>query len=305
MKSRNLLNLVLLGIVVVLVLIVVFEPGKKPVQPKPKLTTLNKDSVSKIKIQRLGKKDVLLEKQHDEWHMMAPYQLPANKFRLEAILRLLETPSYSQHDIRKLDKHTFKLDKPEITLTFDNKLSMAFGGSEPLNHRRYVQVGDTLNLISDSVYYYLAGKTTSLLSLQLLPANSAIKAIQLPKYKLQLKAGHWQIENEPKKMASDAVTQLLNNWKLAQALDVVPATAKPGKQQVKIFFEGQEKPIVFSIVKRQPDFILLREDKGVEYQLTEDSADRLLTLAGPETTSEPGNKSDDKTAKHTTGAVTK
>ncbi len=302
MKSRNLLNLVLLGIVVVLVLVVVFEPGKKPEQPKPKLTSLNKESVSTIQIKRLGKKDVVLAKQHDEWRMLAPYQLPANKFRLDAILRLLEAPSYSQHDIRKLDKQTFKLDKPEITLSFDNKLSMAFGGSEPLNHRRYVQVGNTLNLISDSVYYYLAGKTTSLLSLQLLPANVAIKAIYLPKHKLQLKAGRWQIENQPKDMASDAVTQLLNNWKLAQALDVIPAKNKPGKEVIKIFVEGQEAPIVFSIVKRKPDFVLLREDKGVEYQLTEDSAERLLNLAKAEPTVEHDMKKTGKETKPVTGA---
>lgn len=290
MKSRNLLNLILLGIVVILVLVVVFEPGKKSKPPVHKLTTLNQDSISKIRIERTGKPDVALEKQHETWYMTSPYQLPANKFRTDAILRLLQAQSFSQHDIRKLDKKTFKLDKPAITLHFDNKLSMAFGGSEPLNHRRYVLVGNTLNLVSDSVYYYLAGKTTSLLSLQLLPAGVAIKGIQLPGHTLELKSGKWEISNEPKDMASDAVTQLLNHWKLAQALDVMPAKDKPGKQQVKLFIDGQDKPIVFSIVKRHPDLMLLREDKGIEYRLTEDSANNLLALARAEHKKQSENK---------------
>ena len=50
MTSRNLLNLVLLGIVAVLVLVVVFEPGKEPDKDKIKLTALVKDAVKKIEI---------------------------------------------------------------------------------------------------------------------------------------------------------------------------------------------------------------------------------------------------------------
>ena len=282
MTSRNLLNLVLLGIVAVLVLVVVFEPGKEPDKDKIKLTALVKDAVKKIQIQRVGKEDIQFEKLNNVWHMTSPYQLPANDFRIDSILRLVETESHSQHDITKLKKANFKLDKPGVTVTFDDKVSVAFGGNEPLKHRRYVQVENTLHLISDTVYYHINGKPTALVSLQLLPKDIAIKAIQLPDHKLELKDGRWQIENEPKDMASDAVTQLLNEWKLAQALDVVAAKDQPGKEQVKIFIDGQDQPIVFSIVKRKPDFVLLREDKGVQYQLTEDSAERLLQLARAE-----------------------
>ena len=282
MTSRNLLNLVLLGIVTALILVVVFEPGRAPEKQVTKLTSLKKEAVSKIFIKRVGKQDVRFEKLNNVWQMTAPYQLPANDFRIDSILRLAGAESYSQHDITKLDKANFKLDKPAVTVTFNDKLSIAFGGNEPLNHRRYVQVGDTLHLISDTVYYHISGKPTALVSLQLLPKDTAIKAIQLPDRKIELKDGRWQIENEPKDMASDAVTQLLNEWKLAQALDVVEAKDKPSKEKIKLFVEGQDKPIVFTIVKRKPDFVLLREDKGVQYQLTEDSAERLLQLAKAE-----------------------
>lgn len=294
MTSRNILNLALLGIVTLLVLVVVFEPGKKAEKPVVKLTALKKEAVSKIFIQRVGKQDIRFEKKHNIWQMTTPYQLPANDFRIDSILRLVGAESSSQHDISKLDKANFKLDKPAVTVTFNDKLSIAFGGNEPLKHRRYVQVGDTLHLISDTVYYHVSGKATALVSLQLLPKDTAIKAIQLPDRKIELKDGRWQIENEPKDMASDAVTQLLNEWKLAQALDVVEAKDKPTQEQIKLFVVGQDKPITFSIVKRKPDFVLLREDKGVQYQLTEDSAERLLQLA----------RAEPKAAEHKTPAAT-
>ena len=296
MTSRNILNLTLLGIVSVLVLVVIFEPGKTPEKPSPSITTLKKESISKIDIKQFGNKDIQFRKIKHVWQMTSPYQLPANEYRISSILGLVETKSYSQHDLTKLNKSNFKLDKPKVVVTFNDKLSVAFGSSEPLNHRRYVQVGNTLNLINDSVYYHVTSKPTALVSSQLLPKNTAIKAIQLPDRKLELKDGRWQIEKEPKDMASDAVTQLLNNWKLALALDVVAAKDKPGKQQIKLFVEGRNKPIVFSIVKRKPDFVLLREDKGVEYQLMQDSAQGLLTLAKPEPVKEKPLK--EKTATH-------
>lgn len=281
-SKRNLLNLVLLGVVIVLVSVVALEPGKTPEKEKAKLTALNKAAVSKIHIKRMGKKDIQFEKVDNVWQMTSPYQLPANDFRIDSILRLVETESHSQHDLTKLNKRDFKLDKPEVVVTYNDSVSVLFGGNEPLDHRRYLQIENTLHLVSDTVYYHVSGKPTALVSLQLLPENAAIKAIQLPDRKLELKDGRWQIENEPEEMASDAVTQLLNEWKLVQALDILEATDKPGKEQIKIFIESQEKPIVFSIVKRKPDFVLLRQDKGVQYQLTEDSAERLLQLAKSE-----------------------
>lgn len=282
MTTRNLLNLSLLGIFIVLVSVVVFEPGKAPEKEKVKLTDLKKDTVSKIHIKRTGKKDIHFAKVNNVWQMTSPYQLPANDFRMDSILRLVETESHSQHDLTKLDKRLYKLDKPEVVVTFDDKISISFGGTEPLDYRRYLQVENTLHLVNDRVYYHVSGKPTALVNLQLLPKNVSINKIQLPDRKLELKEGRWQIENEPKDMASDAVTQLLNEWKLAQALDVFPASEKPGKDQIKIYTASQEQPIVFSIVKRKPDFVLLREDKAVQYQLTEDSAERLLHLAKSE-----------------------
>jgi len=296
MTSRNILNLTLLGIVSVLVLVVVFEPGKTPEKKKPSLTALKKESISKIDIKQSGNKNIQFRKINHVWQMTSPYQLPANEYRISSILQLVEAKSYSQHDLTKLNKSNFKLDKPKVVVTFNDKVSVAFGSSEPLTHRRYVQVGNTLHLINDTVYYHVSSKPTALVSLQLLPKNTAIKAIQLPDRKLELKDGRWQIEKEPKEMASDAVTQLLNNWKLAQALDVVAAKDKPGKQQIKLFVEGRDKPIIFSIVKRKPDFVLLRQDKAVEYKLMEDSAQGLLTLAKPEPVREKPLK--DKTATH-------
>jgi hypothetical protein len=296
MNKRILLNLVLLIIVAVLVLVVVFEPGKEPAKQEPNLTSLKKEQVNRIDIKRAGKQDVHFEKSNDVWQMTAPYQLPANEYRIGSILRLVESKSHSQHDIRQLNKADFDLEKPKVVVTFNDGVSIAFGGNEPLKHQRYVLIGNTLHLVSDTVYYHVNGKPTALVSLQLLPKNISIKAIELPDRKIELKAGRWQVDKEPNEMASDAVTRLLNEWKLVQALDVTEAQHKPGKQQIKIFTEAQAEPIVFSIVQRKPDFILLRKDKGIEYQLTEDSAERLLQLAKPEPPPEadPGHTTDKK-----------
>jgi len=61
MSKRNLLNLVLFGVVAALVLVTVYEPGKKEAPANPRLTQLQKDSINKIHLKRSDKQDVTLE----------------------------------------------------------------------------------------------------------------------------------------------------------------------------------------------------------------------------------------------------
>lgn len=85
MSKRNLLNLILLGIVAVLVLVVVYEPGVEK-KTQPPLTSIVKATINKVTIERTGQPSVTLEKQGDDWVMQTPFQILANKIKVETLL---------------------------------------------------------------------------------------------------------------------------------------------------------------------------------------------------------------------------
>ncbi|MGW8228030.1 MAG: DUF4340 domain-containing protein, partial [Gammaproteobacteria bacterium] len=161
MASRLWLNLALLLFIVILLVIVIYEPGKEPVATPVSLTPLKATTISHIHIKRLSSKDIELVKEaNGQWWMHNPYHLPANEFRVQALLRLAETESLSSHTLDRLQPATYGLDRPRAIVTFDRSTQISFGDTEPLQQRRYVQIGDQLHTIADTFYYQAAASPT-------------------------------------------------------------------------------------------------------------------------------------------------
>ncbi|WP_040295021.1 hypothetical protein [Beggiatoa alba] len=63
---------------------------------KPRLTTLDPKQVQTIRIERFNKDTIVFQKDaQGTWQIREPYQLPANRFRVENILTLLTSSQYS------------------------------------------------------------------------------------------------------------------------------------------------------------------------------------------------------------------
>ena len=287
MSSRNILNLVLLVIVLGLVAIVAYEPGKeKPVTP-PTLTQLKAKDVNNIKISRQSdQRDIELIRTAHGWVMLKPYHLPANTFRIDSIFKLLSTVSFSQNDLHKLDPINFGLDKPYATITLNNKTSIIFGHNKSLKHLRYVQIGSVLHMIADTFYYQLAAKAESFIDHQLIPKQRKITQLQLPGLKLEEKEEKWEVTPKPKHFSMDSVNELISEWQLSQAYDIGyeknKINAKAGAAtDIHITLDNQAV-IRFNIVKDPDGFALLNIDTGVKYILAKDRKDKLLKLSEPE-----------------------
>ena len=92
MSKRNLLNLILFVTIILLVVLVVYEPGKdKPITPTM-LTTLNVDDVNEIKIIRhqaiKEEQNISFKRTDFGWQVVEPYNIAANTFRIKSILEL-------------------------------------------------------------------------------------------------------------------------------------------------------------------------------------------------------------------------
>lgn len=280
-NTRLLLNIGLLAVIGVLALVVVLEPGKAPPPEKATLTPLKLEEVNHILIKRDGKSDIELEKRNKVWFMLKPHRVAANDFRAQTIARIATAESHAHYDIGTVDTKKFKLDKPEARLIFNKQYNTALGNNEPLKRRRYMQSDLQLHIVDDIFYYQVMSPATTYISYNLLPPDSKINRLELPKLNLRLKESNWQITPVPKDYSADSVTGLLNEWRHAQSLEVEKYTGNKLKPAIKIHLVGQDKPVSFAIKRDAPDAFLIRLDSSLQYKLTTEMLDKLLTLPPP------------------------
>ena len=96
MSQRLTLNLTLAVVIIVLALLVIFEPGKDKAPELPKLTSLLADKIQHVTIERVGRDTLVFEKQGDLWRITQPLQLRANEFRVAAVANAAQASSYAR-----------------------------------------------------------------------------------------------------------------------------------------------------------------------------------------------------------------
>lgn len=277
-NKRNLLNLGLLLLIGVLVLLVIQEPGIEPPQENPRLLGIDREAVSRVRIERQGQETVTLERNaRGEWHLIEPLAIGASDFRISSLLRITEQKSLGSFPANSERLAGFGLETPRVTLTLNDKVKVAFGDNTPLDQRRYVLVGERVHLVSDTLYYHLIGSYTTFIRQQLLPDDAGISALTLPGLSVRQQEGRWQIEPKPESFSADQATALIDGWKLASAVQVKPYDGKQG-EAITITPKGEAKPIRFLLTARSPDLVLARPDLGIEYHLAESSGEELLKL---------------------------
>lgn len=278
MTARSVLNLLLLLGVAALGLVVVYQPGIAPPPPPVKLTSLKPDQITSIRIDHVGRPAIVMEKQAGHWRITAPRALPADDGRINSLLRLVQETSQARLPARPEDLRKYKLDHPNIRLTLD-KTVFAFGDTDALNGRRYVQVGDTVHLITDMYYYQLDGDLASFVSTHLLPDKASITALTLPALALHRDAqGHWQMQPEKPGVSADALQTLIDAWRHSNALWVKPYKSGTSQGSVSVTLATPTETLHFDIMATQPELILARPDIGMQYHLSPDNAKTLLDL---------------------------
>lgn len=283
MSKRNLLNLILLAFIAILAAIVVYEPGKDVATKPLLLTNLDKKDIRQIKITRHGadlpEQEVKLEKTSDGWKMTKPYAVSANSFRINSILEILSTVSYSQNSLQNLNLDTFGLAKPAATITFNNNVSLVFGHNKSLKNHRYIQIDSTLHLTPDTFFYQLAAKSESYIDHKILPKNRKITKLTLPKISLEKINGIWGNKAGKEELSADSTNQLIDEWQLSQAYDVNKTFAKIKYRKDITIHLNDGEIIHFNIENNKKSFNLINISNRVRYILSKDRENKLLSLS--------------------------
>ncbi|CAH9019449.1 DUF4340 domain-containing protein [Candidatus Nitrosacidococcus sp. I8] len=285
MNTRTLLNLGLSAVVVILALIFFYGPDKSEdkVETSP-LTSINADKINTIKIaQTQSQNEIRFErKEKGIWEIATPIQAPANIVKVETLLSILKTSSYSHYSVENLNLGELKLSSPEINL-YLNDIKFSFGATEPINHRRYVLLKDTVHLVDDIVFPSISGNSAKFVDPALLPGNKEITEIHLPlittsggnpnvdvKHTIILKQekGHWAAEGTTNhKFSTGSIVKLIQAWQDQTTRQVDLRGNKAVLATIEVIQGEGTNPIRFELLSDLPQLILARPDFGVQYNL--------------------------------------
>lgn len=286
MNPKTLLNIFLALMLAGLLALVIYEPGKTESPETKKLTSLEPDTVQEISIESPGRPPLLLTKKSGHWHMQKPLMMPANTGRIQQLLKITQAKSIADYAMNRVDANQLQLDTPSLSLKLDDVL-LRFGTTDALGGSRYVQMGNTVHLITDRYSYLMKRAATEFVSPTLLPQGSVIEELILPDLRLTQQDGRWSINGY--EGDADAIQMLLDEWRYARALrvsliDKETATVTKENIVVSIGSDSDKQIFRFIVLRSETGIILQRAEPGIQYHFPLEAGQRLLSLP---TTIEP------------------
>lgn len=273
MKARWLLNIALLVIVFGLAAAAWFKP-RHQAPAEYRLSTLNAATVTTIRLQHAGEPVATLEKDDGSWHITAPFAAPAGRFEIDHLLAVLDVKTHER--LAATDLARFDLDKPQTRLTIDGQ-RFSFGTVNTLWNKQYVETGNSVYLIPARYGAALPATADDLIDRQLLDANEVPVAFTFPDFSLAQQDGSWRATPPRTDLSQDDFNQLINTWRHAQAIAAQPTNGGATLGQITIRFKDG-RTLALGIVKQQPDLVLLRPDRKIEYRFPQAVAARMLKL---------------------------
>lgn len=290
--NRTRLNLLLAVIVAALAGGAYWARQHKNV-PKETLTPLAAEGVERILIDWPGSPRIELARQNGNWFLKQPVEARADRFEAVGATSLASTEVQERLEGPDVDLKELGLAPPSHTITL-NDVVLDFGGSDPLQSRRYVRVGGVVKLIDEPATAALDKDYADLVSKALFGPGDELVKIELPTFTLSKdEKGEWSAPVGTPHATPAALKALADGWKDTQAMwneaatdaadatgDVVRITLKDGRVQE------------YRVAATDPQLALYAPALKVRHQLSKALAETLLQLPDPKAvvptaTSEP------------------
>jgi hypothetical protein len=284
MKSRWLVNLVLLAVIAGLGLFLYFNPKKEEVSfNEINVSEVSPSEIRKIEIEFPAKKPVVLEKQEGHWRLVQPYSARAGEEVVGRILAVLNADSVDKFDSSDLAR--FGLDNPSLRLRFDGK-EMLFGTNNPVNGRQYIAFGESVYLVSTQFFDAAATQVVELLDKRLLAPREEIAAFDFSHLEqweatglvVEHADGAWKVSIPGAKPDKAEMDEWFGDgWKTLSAKSVEPY--QRNSQENYPYFEiilKDGKRIRVEKHLESPEMILARPDEAMKYHFPSDLGFSLL-----------------------------
>lgn len=267
LSPRLLINLSLFCTIIGLAAFLIINEEKKITDDYAvPLTQIQAGSIDIIHIERRDLEDIIFQKRGNDWYQHTPFNLPADTARIQALFRLLQTPSYDQFTAEDNDLAPFMLDAPAVSVRF-NKTRISMGNKNPLQEKlRYVLVKDRIHIISDNLFYQLQAPPTFFISPRLIPPGAKVREISL---------SGTMITADNIEDVADPYRRLLDAWSDVEAIAVRRYEPMAVIENIKLVLDTDEL-IQFMMTSARPHLTLARPDLGIQYHIADVFADHLF-----------------------------
>lgn len=281
MRQRWLLNLALLVLVGMLAWAVAQRRGVE-LPAATLLTALDARTVTRVRIQLPGQPEIALERDAADWRLVAPLRARAHAFKVEQLVGLAGAASELRLAADAAELSKFGLAPPQARLWFGEE-QIEIGDPHPFKSARYVRYRDTVHLVSAPAIAPSAYGVTDLVSPRLLAPQRELVEIALPRLTVRHEGDRWVAQPAETELSADRINAWVNEWQRAQALAVVPYSGRPIRDRIRLTVReaGADPPplvVTLGILSERPEFVLYREDEGLEYRFPEQVGRRLLHL---------------------------
>lgn len=272
-RARWGINLALLLIVLVLGILALMRPGKKDRELKSPLLSVDLMSLETMALD--NGEHIEFERKDGNWRLQEPFAAAVNQARVEQLLAIASMIPVAEYPLPESSLlKGYGLSEPFATLQIA-KEKLEFGGTAPLDHRRYVRNADKLYLLDDGFSHQLASKATDFVDKKLIPEHATVRALNLPGLKLLKSAdGAW---TSMPPLPVDQLQDLIMQWSTSRAIEVRRGAPKVLGEKIEL--ETSTGLIRFSIFQKKPELILGREDLDLLFVMTGETARALLNQA--------------------------
>jgi hypothetical protein len=277
MKSKVLVNLVLVLLLTGLVLYAFIRPKEQP-DPGIRLTQLKRDEITRISVERRGSPTIQLQKRDGGWRISAPLQTRADPIQVDRLTDI--ATATAKHKLPPGDPGSYELDPPQVKLTLNDQ-SFAFGRINDVTYEQYVATAGAVYLVAPFYGYGIPTEVAKLASRKLLDDAEVPVAFDFGRYRIAKDdRGTWAIEGaypaqQGKPLSQDDFNRWADEWRFTSSLGAEPRRSARAKDHLVMQFKDGKK-VPMEIVQKRPEFLLVRSDENMQYRFGIEVGRRLL-----------------------------
>ncbi|MCW5574530.1 MAG: DUF4340 domain-containing protein [Burkholderiales bacterium] len=242
----------------------------------PPLSALPPAQAQRVSLARPGQPAIELERRDAQWLITAPLRARADEFQVLRMLALLEARPAARLPATDLER--FDLQTPLARLTVDGN-EYAFGGINTVTREQYVMHGDTVYVVALRHGAALPADPAALIRRVLLQEQEIPSAILLPDFSVRQTGGRWTLTPAAAEAGPDELQAFVDRWRQASAARAEPHDGRKPLAEVRIELR-EGAPLVFPVLQREPNLVLLRQDNGLQYTFLAGAGQALLTHPG-------------------------
>ncbi|HTP96335.1 MAG TPA: DUF4340 domain-containing protein [Burkholderiales bacterium] len=270
MNARAWGNLALALVVLALAGAIYFKPDPKPVALR--VSTLAPAEIGHIEIAREGQAPIVLERGARGWALRGPFTARADVLRTQRLLEILDARSTTRLDAG--DPGRFDLDKPQVKLSLGAQ-TFSFGTVNPLTGEQYVATQGAVYLLALRYAAALPRQPEDMISRRPLADDEQPIGFELRDFSVTQSDGKWLLQPSSAALSQDDFNRWVDDWRFASATQVQPSPGAAAGERIRVALKDG-RGIVFTVVKREPDLLVERDDERLRYRIPAASAKTLL-----------------------------